>query len=67
MSASPDGDRMVIVSFVRPNNTFTCNTTFASASFWEDMKDGIREKLEFQILLYFSIIRENDFIGFHLC
>ena len=56
MSASPDGDRMVIVSFVRPNNTFTCNTTFASASFWDDMKDGIREKLEFQI---FTILQHH--------
>ena len=28
MSVSPDGDRMVIVSFVSSNHIFACNTTF---------------------------------------
>ena len=39
---------MVILRLASSNN-FSCNTTFVSASSWEDIKDGVRVKLEFSI------------------
>lgn len=40
MSVSPDGDRMVIASFISSNNTSACSTTFVSACSSEDIKEG---------------------------
>ena len=54
MSVSPDGDRIVIVTFISSNNTFACSTTFVSACSSEDIKEGIRVKLEFSAFTTFT-------------
>ena len=45
MLISPDGNRIVILSIVSFNNT--CNNAFVSTSSWENIKQGMRVKLEF--------------------
>ena len=49
MSLSSAGDWMVKLWFAFSNNTFACNTTFMLASSFEDIKEGIRVKLEYSI------------------
>ena len=58
MSVSADGDQMVILSFLSSYDTFACNTTYVSASSWEDVKEDIRLKLNFQILLFWHLKTE---------
>ena len=66
MSVSPDGDRMVMLSFVYSNNTFPCKTLCISL-FLGRYQTRYENKVGILNVYYSGIKRQNDCIGFRLC